>query len=643
MTEQTRQLTAILFADMAGYTAIMQEDEELALLLRNKFQTKLEETVKEHQGVLLDFRGDGALCTFNSTLAAVLAAISLQQDMLADPRVPLRMGLHTGDIIVEGKNIYGDGVNIASRLESVGGPGSILISAKVYDDIKNQRSIQAVSLGRYTFKNVKDPIEIYAISNPGLNIPQNADPEGKGNKTLPGNILVLPFVNMSNDHEQDYFSDGLTEELIANLSRLKGIRVNSRTTSMKYKGTTQDIKTIGQETGAGYVIEGSVRKQGNNIRITAQFVDAAQDLHLWADSYTGTLDDIFSIQEKVSLKIAGALRSQLTHEDRETLQKRYTENTEAYQLYLRGRYFWKKRNSEGLHTAIKYFEKAIETDPDYALAWAGIADSYTLLGEYTNHPRREVHAKITSAVNKALAIDNTIAEAHISLATALMLNDWDWKHAEKEFKLGIKLDPNYATGHHWYAEWLLFTGNTAEAFREISLAVELDPVSQGILKDKGIFYYYTRHYDEAIEMATLALELDPGFSPAHRLLSLSFTAKGLFEEAIKENEKWGKQTGDKVKTDISLAYILATSGQREKARKIIEKENMETLLGSNDYRNVALAYAAVGDVEKAFDWLEKSYSLHEESLCSLKVDHKFDILHKDPRFNSLIKRLNFPE
>jgi len=644
LMSSSRQLKAIMFTDIAGYTAMMQEDETLALQLRNKLRKKLEEEVTAHHGQILDFRGDGALCSFTSTIEAVRAALALQLDMQTNPLVPLRIGMHTGDVVVEGNNIYGDGVNIASRMESFAIPGSILISGRVYDDIKNQRDIQAVSLGKYILKNVKEPGEIFAISNPGIKVPDKNILEGKGEKvaeikSIERSIIVLPFVNMSNDPEQEYFSDGLTEELISNLSRLKNMRVVSRTTSMQYKNTTKDIKTIGRENRVNYIMEGSVRKQGGNLRITAQFIDANRDIHLWAETYRGTIDDIFDIQEMVSVKIVEALRIQLTREEQNILQKRYTENTEAYQLYLKGRSFWKKRNEEGLTSALGYFERALEKDPAYALAWAGVADTYSLMGEYTNISRRQLFSKQMAAVNRALEIDNRLGEAHISLAISLMLNEWDWKNSEKEYKLGIELSPKYATGHHWYAEWLLFMGRTEEAFREISLAVELDPVSPGILKDKGIFYYYTRQYNQAINMAMMTLELDPGFVPSYRLLSLAYLGLGIFDEAIAENQRWGELTGNKVKTDIALAVIYAVAGQREDAEKMIEKVEAGKVFSGNDYREMALVYVALGKIDMAFAWLEKSHAHHEESLCSIKIDPKMNPLRSDPRFKALLKKI----
>ena len=640
----SRQLNAIMFADIAGYTAIMQEDETLALKLRSKLQKKLEEEVTKHSGRILEFKGDGALCIFTSTIEAVEAALTLQQDMQTDPIVPVRIGMHTGDVVLEQNSIYGDGVNIASRIESFAVPGSIFISGRVHDDIKNQKEIQTISLGKYVLKNVKEQVEIFAISNPGIKIPDKNNLEGKGekvydNKSIERSVVVLPFINMSNDPEQEYFSDGLTEELISSLSRLKDMRVISRTTSMQYKATQKDIKTIGRENGVNYIIEGSVRKHGNNLRITAQFIDANRDIHLWAETFRGTIDEIFDIQEMVSEKIVEGLRIQLTREEQSMLEKRYTDDTEAYQLYLKGRYFWKKRNEEGLKSAIFHFEKALEKDPDYALAWAGLADTYSLMGEYTNISRRELFPKQMTAINRALEIDSRLGEAHISLAISLMLNEWDWKNSEKEFQLGIELSPNYATGHHWYAEWLLFMGKTEEAFRQISLAVELDRVSQGILKDKGIFYYYSGQFEEAIKMGMMTLELDSNFAPGYRLLSLAYQGMKMFDKAITENQRWGQLTGNRIKTDVALAEIYAAAGRKEEAEKIIKEVERGKDLSGNDHRGMALVYAALSENDKAFAWLERSYEKHEESLCSLKIDPKMKPLHSDPRFNVMLKKI----
>ena len=642
----SRQLAAIMFADIAGYTALMQEDEELALQLRNKLLRKLEEEVGIHHGRILEFKGDGALCSFSSTIEAVRAALAVQLTMQSAPVVPLRIGMHTGDVVVDDDSIYGDGVNLASRMESFAIPGSIFISGRVYDDIKNQKDIQTISLGKYVLKNVKEPVEIFAVNNAGLVIPDTNYLEGKGEKVAEKNVaeksvVVLPFINMSTDAEQEYFSDGLTEEIISNLSKLKNLRVISRTTSMAYKGTKKDLKTIGKETGVNYIMEGSVRKFGNNLRISAQFIDADKDVHVWAENYGGTVEDIFDIQENVSKKIVDALRIQLSREEQNILKKRYTDNTEAYELYLKGRSFWKGRNEEGLKAALENFEKALEKDPNYALAWAGMADTYSLMGEYTNISRRILFPKQMAAVNKALQIDNRLGEAHISLAVSLMLNEWDWKNSEKEFQLGIELNPNYATGHHWYGEWLLFNRRTEAAFNEINLAEELEPVSPGIIKDKGIFYYYTQQYNQALNMGLMTLELDVNFAPAYRLVSIAYAGLKKFDEAIAENKKWGEQTGNKIKTDIALAEIYAMAGNTDEAVKIIQKVEADKALSGNDRRGMALIYLALDNYDMALKWLNDSFEHHEESLCSLNIDAKWNPVRSDERFKTLTRKIGF--
>lgn len=638
----SRQLAAIMFADIDGYTSIMQDDEALALQLLNKFRHQLESTVSFHNGRILEIRGDGAMCSFNSTLEAVRAALTLQLEMQHDPKVPLRIGLHTGDVIISGNAIYGDGVNIASRVESFAIAGSILMSGKAHDDIKNQRDLPTLYLGKFALKNVKDQIAIYAVSQSGIVIPEISRMKGKGELSKQKCVLVLPFVNIIKDAGQDYFSDGLTEELISNLTRLSGIRVISRTTSMSYKDTMKDLKTIGLETGANYIMEGSVRQHGNNLRISAQFIDALEDSPLWADIFQGTIEDIFDIQQKVSSKIVEALRIKLTDDDLDTLQKRFTESTEAYQLYLQGRYFWNKRTEEGLHTAIRYFENAIQKDSNYALAWAGIADAFNLMIEYTTYSRKELTPKAKAAVTRALELDPQLAEAHISLAFILMLSEWDWDKSGNEFRIGMELNPNYATGPHWYAEWLLFNGRVAEALQKIALAVELDPVSKAILKDQGMAYYYARQYDKAWENTVKSLELDPDFISVFRLRSLVLTEQGKYEEALKENARWGELTANALKTKLAEGYILAASGKHQEALWIAAEIQENEKFGSNDYRSIGLIHTALGDHDTAFHWLELSYQHREESLCSLKVDPKLDRLRDDPRYAELVRKVGLP-
>lgn len=452
-------------------------------------------------------------------------------------------------------------------------------------------------------------------------------------------IAVLPFANLSAEKENEYFSEGLTEEIIMNLSKLQMLKVITRGSAMRYAREGKTHKQTASDLGVQYLLEGSVRRYGSDLRITAQLVDAFRDEYIWAETYRGTMKDIFDIQEKVASEIAKALQIRLSPDEKQKLKKRSTENTGAYQLYLQGRFFWNKRSEEGLKTAIRYFEQAIEKDPNYALAWAGIADSYSLLGEYGNIPRKELYPKAEAAVNKALEIDDRLAEVHTSLASILMFRKWDWANSEKEFKLALELNPNYATAHHWYSQWFLNMGRLEESLQMISRAAELDPISTAILKDQGLAFYYNRQYDEAIEMASKTLELDPNYAAAHRLLSLGYQGKGRFDEAIVENQEWGALTKNKVETAVTLAQLYAASGQTEDAKRLIHGVLRDQLVTDQIYRGLALVYAALGEIDMAFKYLEESYERREESLLNLKVDPKVDALRPDPRFTALLKKI----
>ena len=449
-------------------------------------------------------------------------------------------------------------------------------------------------------------------------------------------IAVLPFANLSMEKENEYFSEGLTEEIIMNLSKLQMLKVIARGSASRYVTEGKTHKQTADDLGVQYLLEGSVRRQGRDLRITAQLIDALSDVYVWAETYRGTMDDIFDIQEKVAAEIVQALQLRLSPDETLNLKKRFTENTRAYQLYLQGRFFWNKRSEDGLKTAIKYFEQAIEHDQHYALAWAGIADSYSLLGEFGNIPRKELYPKAEAAVNKALEIDNRLAEVHTSLASLLMLSKWDWANSQKEFKVALELNPNYPTAHHWYSQWLLNMGRIEESLRFISRAAELDPVSQAILKDKGLVLYYNRQYDEAIELARRTLELDPNYAAAHRLLSLAYQGKGMFDEAVLENQTWGALTRNKVETTVALAQLYAVSEQTEEARKLLDQDY---IVIEQVYRGLALVYAALGENDNAFRCLQESYERREEALLSLKVDPKMDPLRSDPRFIVLLKNI----
>ena len=343
MNNTIRMLSAIMFSDMVGYTALMQEDERKAKESRDRYRKALEENILKHQGKILQYYGDGALAVFGSAIHSALCAVEIQKELLKPPEVSLRIGIHSGDIVHDDDGIYGDGVNIASRIESLSVPGGVLISDKLFDEIKNHSSLSAKLLGSYKLKNVKAPVKIYALTNPGLNIPTDQQLKAKTGFEEKQSIAVLPFVNMSADPENEYFSDGITEEILNALTNIDGLKVTSRTSSFAFKGKNEDIREIGTKLNVNSVLEGSVRKSGNKIRITAQLINTVDGYHVWSEVFNRNLEDIFEVQDEISRKIVNKLRERFSiKSSQESLIKSYTNNLDAYNDYLKGIFYFNK-------------------------------------------------------------------------------------------------------------------------------------------------------------------------------------------------------------------------------------------------------------------------------------------------------------
>lgn len=463
-------------------------------------------------------------------------------------------------------------------------------------------------------------------------------PAGKRETAIKA-VAVLPFTDISPEQDNKYFSDGLTEEIITKLSCVRTMKIVPRTTVMSYDRAGKQVSQIAAELGARYLLEGAIRKHGQQLRITTRLIDPAQEGYIWTETYDGTMDEVFEIQENVASRIVKALKVRVSPDEKRILKRRPTENTEAYQLYLKGRSFWNTRSQEGLETALGYFEKAIEKDPGYALAWSGVADAYNLFTDYIGTTRQETYPKARAAILKALELDDQLAEAHASLGIMAMLTEWDWATAEKEFKLAIRLNPLYATAHHWYAEWASMQGRFGEAILAIARAAELDPGVPAITNDKGVILYYARDFDGAIEQGHKTLAANPEFNAAHRLLSLAYHAKGKYAEAVAENQLWGDMSGRKSEPAVTLALCHAASGKIGEAMEILRRIESEGDENGNLYRGLALVYAALGDNDRAFAWFDRGIAVRAESLGSLRVDPKVDRLRGDPRFDLLLKKV----
>jgi serine/threonine protein kinase/tetratricopeptide (TPR) repeat protein len=454
-------------------------------------------------------------------------------------------------------------------------------------------------------------------------------------------VAVLPFVNASADPNTEYLSDGITESLINSLSQLPHLRVMSRDSAFMYKGKDTDAHTVGQALGVRAVFKGRVMQRGDDLEISAELVDARDNSHIWGQQYSRKSSDIFALQGELAKEMTSMLRMRLTGEDDKRMAKSYTANPEAYQDYLKGRYWWNKRTEDGLKKGVEYFQQAIEKDPTYALAYSGLADSYSQLADYGFVAPKEAFPRAKGAALKALELDETLPEAHASLAYIKTDYDWDWSGAEKEFQRAIGLNPAYATAHQWYGFGLWKTGRLEEAIAEYKRALELDPLSLIINRNLGLTLYFARQYDQAIEQLQKTLEMDPNFVLSHGYLGLAYVQKSTYKEGIAECEKESVIFPGSPNALSGLEYAYAVAGRRSEAQKVLEQLNE---IAKHKYVSavyMAKIYAALGEKDEAFASLKKSYDDRSLELGpGIKVDPVFDPLRSDPRFTDLLRRMN---
>jgi TolB-like protein/DNA-binding winged helix-turn-helix (wHTH) protein len=448
-------------------------------------------------------------------------------------------------------------------------------------------------------------------------------------------LAVLPLANLSGDPGQDYFVDGMTDTLREHLEGISSLRVVSRTSSAYYRGRSRPLPEIARELRADAVVDGSVLRSGNRVRITVELVHAASDKRVWSRSYDGDLRDIFSLQTSVARSIADEIRAELTPPDRARLARRHTTNFDAYQAYSKGRFFWNKRTEADLKKAVGFFQEAIEKDPDYALAYDGLADCWLPLGWYSYMPPPATFPNAKVAVTRALSLDDSLAEAHTSLAFVKLYYDRDWEGAGQEFRRAIDLNPNYANGHHWYAEYLTLLGRHSEAIAESERARELDPLSSIINTWVGSRYFFARQYDRAIQEYRNALEMDPNFIPAHMVLGQAYEEKGMLPDAIAELERAVTLAGGSPIYAASLAHALGIAGRRAEALNLLDRLKKTTENGFVSPYDLALAYLGLGDKDRTLQLLNAAVQERTPRVAFLAVEPRFDGLRTDPRFQRL--------
>jgi serine/threonine protein kinase/Tfp pilus assembly protein PilF len=452
-------------------------------------------------------------------------------------------------------------------------------------------------------------------------------------------LAVLPLENLSHDPEQEYFADGMTEALITDIAKIRTLRVISRTSVMRYKGSKKPLSQIARELKVDAIVEGSVQRSGNQVRIAAQLIDARNDRNLWTESYQSDLSDVLSLQGNVARAIAGEIRVQLTPQESASLSKSRTVNPRAYESYLQGRYFWNKRTPKDLNAAVKSFNQAIGIDPTYARAYAGLADSYATLGNNRLLPPDEAFPKAKAAAEKALSLDEGLAEAHASLAFAHWNYDFDWDVIDREYKRAIELDPGYATAYHWYSGYLSGMGRHSEAIAAVKKARELDPLSPRINANVGFILYFARQYDNAIEELQRIPQMDTGGGAPYLYLGMAYLQEGKTQEGIDALEKNNRISDSPAADALDLAYGYAVAGRREDSLKLLHQVMGEPHRTYMPALWVARVYVALGEKENAMTWLRKAYDERSPQLPFLNVDPRWDPLRSDPQFQDLLRRM----
>ena len=697
------EIAHVLFIDIVGYSKLLINDQgevlqQLNQIVRNTSQFRKAEATGE---LIRLPTGDGMILVFlHSAEAPVQCAIEISEALRLNPKIQLRMGVHSGPVnqitdVNDKSNLAGAGINVAQRIMDCGDPGHILLSKRVADDLAHYRQWQSClhdvgefevkhgvrihvvnlyidDLGnaalpekfkRGTKQSIAAPtrkgegsqrgvwragVLIAAIALIGFwflwqrGAQKRAGPAGGNTVHVASNekrIAVLPFKPLTPENRDQILELGMADSLITKLSNSRQVIVRSLASVRKYGGLDQDSIAAGRELQADSVLEGNVQKSGDHIRVTARLINVADGASLWAGTFDEKMTDVFAVQDAISQKVADALALRLSGEEKERLTRRYTDNVEAYQLYLTGRYHWAKLTPPDIRKAIEFFQKAIELDPKYALAYFGLAEANRSLSINADVPSKDCLPQAKAAAIKALEIDDSLAEAHASLSFSLIWYDWDWEGAVREAQRAIALNPNSAHSHFALAHVLADQGRHDQALAEMARARELDPVFLLYRALEGMLFHHARRDAEALDRLQKAVDLDANFWVTHLMLGKVYTQQRKYPEAIEEFGKARELSHGNSEAIASIGYVAALAGDKLKAQAVLDE--LKAL--SNEHYvppvNVALVLSALGETNEALAWLEKGCAERDVRLTLLKVDPRWDSLRSDPRFIAILKRI----
>ncbi len=634
---QTRQLAAIMFTDIVSYTALMGKDEQLAFEFLVKNRALHKPIIEEFNGRWIKELGDGAMASFNTVSDAVNAALKIQEGCNLTKDYQLRIGIHQGEVVFENEDIFGDAVNIAARIQAAAKPGCIYISESVHHNVSNKKDIQSSFVKEETLKNVKEPVRIYEVNTPSTIENLSSVIKEKAIIQEENSIAVLPFANMSSDPEQEFFSDGISEEIINMLAQVPNLKVAGRTSAFSFKGKNQDLRNVGTQLNVNHILEGSVRKSGNKLRITAQLIKVSDGYHLWSEKYDRELEDIFDIQDEIALAILEVIKIKLLGEEKKAVLKKYTDNLEAYQLYLQGRFHY---NKWAFDKALKSYQAAIEIQPTYAIAYSGMASCYLDMWYFNFLPPKQSNSQMKLSAQHSLDLDNGIAESHIAMGRVKLWYEWDFDAAKIEFKKAIELNAKIDEAYEQYAYLLSFMNNYDESIKFASIAYTLDPFSITNNFCMGFINWMAGNYEKAVEQGKRLIEFEPHFFGGYVLLGYVYLKLKRYKEALAAYDL-AVNLNYSAYTLYGLGAVYGFLGEKDKAKDVLEKmENLKNTQQVGNYK-IAFIYASLGEFDKAFHFFEQAIENHEGQALLFKwniLDFN-NGLAEDPRTEQILKRL----
>ena len=626
-----------MFTDMVGYTALGQRNESLSLALVEEQRKLIRPTLVRHNGREVKTIGDAFLVEFPNAVDAVRCAYDIQRavrefnlSLDSEKRIHLRIGIHVGEVVESQGDISGDAVNVASRIEPLAEDGWVCMTSRVFDLVRGKVDLPLTSIGYRTLKNVTEPMEVYRML-----MPWEKGEAGGRQRLDRTRVAVLPFANFSQDSGDDYFADGLTEEMIGTLSKVRELRVISRTSVMQYKGKPKPIPEISRELNAGTILEGSVRKAGNRARVSIQMIDATEDQHVWAENYDRELQDIFAVQSDIAMKVADALKIELLVGEKRAVEEAPTKSPEANLLFLKGTY-WGDRGD--LLKEIEFLELAVEQDPQFALAHAMTSIMYVgAAGEEL--PPKEAFPRAKQALARALEVNPHLAEVQLAKAWLAFQSEWDWTEAERSFREAISLNPSLATAHDFYGLMLASLGRFDEAISEVKRAFELNPASVWMMLHLGIVNEKAGRDDEAKVMVERAIARNPEFSRALITLALIEAREGK-KESIERADKV-ISLEDRPYLRYQQAIIHATMGSKEKSKEILENL-IAGMYGHASPLDIGTIYYWLGDRARGYEWAERAVAQHDPEFPWQNHSPTLRILRDDPRYMELLHGLGLP-